>query len=166
MSQTIQVASGWRDFGLKIRGPPALELAAASDEMFAGLISGTTVFPPAQSGLAEDLHIRRGRDSSRRPGPEQYDQTGLEPRPQTRTAGCDYLRLLFAAQPHPAPNGAAGPARAQSPIDPAGQVRRVPLTSGCAKLLSPPFAGRRRDGSDQSAAGALGFGASGPLHRQ
>ena len=129
---TIKVASGWRDFGLKIRGPPARELAAASDEMFAGLISGTTVFPPAQSGLAEDRHIRRGRDSSRQPGPEQYDQTGLEPRPQTRTAGCDYLRLLFAARPHPAPNGAAGPARAQSPIDPAGQVRRVPLSSGCA----------------------------------
>ena len=35
MSQTIKVASGWRDFGLKIRGPPARELAAASDEMFA-----------------------------------------------------------------------------------------------------------------------------------
>lgn len=35
MSQTIKVASGWRDFGLKIRGPPARELAAATDEMFA-----------------------------------------------------------------------------------------------------------------------------------
>jgi cardiolipin synthase len=30
------VASGWRDLGLKIRGPLAGELAAASDEMFAG----------------------------------------------------------------------------------------------------------------------------------
>jgi cardiolipin synthase len=29
------VASGWRDLGLKIRGPLASELAAASDEMFA-----------------------------------------------------------------------------------------------------------------------------------
>jgi cardiolipin synthase len=29
------VASGWRDLGLKIRGPLAAELAAASDEMFA-----------------------------------------------------------------------------------------------------------------------------------
>jgi cardiolipin synthase len=29
------VASGWRDLGLKIRGPLARELAAASDEMFA-----------------------------------------------------------------------------------------------------------------------------------
>jgi cardiolipin synthase len=29
------VASGWRDLGLKIRGPLATELAAASDEMFA-----------------------------------------------------------------------------------------------------------------------------------
>jgi len=33
---TIKVASGWRDFGLKIRGLPARELAAGSDEMFAG----------------------------------------------------------------------------------------------------------------------------------
>jgi cardiolipin synthase len=30
------VASGWRDLGLKFRGPLASELAAASDEMFAG----------------------------------------------------------------------------------------------------------------------------------
>jgi len=30
------VASGWRDLGLKIRGPLAAELAAAADDMFAG----------------------------------------------------------------------------------------------------------------------------------
>jgi len=44
MSQTIKVASGWRDFGLKIRGPPARELAAASDEMFAGAKSQAQPF--------------------------------------------------------------------------------------------------------------------------
>ena len=132
MSQTNQVASGWRDFGLKIRGPLARELAAASDEMFAGANLRHNRFPACAKRLGRGPSHSPGRDSSRRPGPEQYDQTGLEPRPQTRTAGCDYLRLLFAARPHPAPNGAAGPARAQSPIDPAGQVRRVPLSSGCA----------------------------------
>ena len=120
------VASGWRDLGLKIRGPLAAELAAASDEMFARADVRHKPFSRLRKSARQKTRsICRRQDSPHRPGAEQPDQTGVEPRPQTRGAGRHYLRLLFAAQPHSAPNGAPGPARNQSPIDPAGQVRRV-----------------------------------------
>ena len=56
------VASGWRDLGLKIRGPLARELAAASDEMFAGANLRHNRFPAYAKRL--------GRGPSHSPGGE------------------------------------------------------------------------------------------------
>ena len=149
MSQTIQVASGWRDFGLKIRGPLARELAAASDEMFAGANLRHKPFSRLRkSAWQRTVTFAGGEILLAGPGRNNTIKLALS-RDLKRARQVAIICACFLP-PGRILRQMARLARRGIKVQlilPGKSDVFLSHLAARAKLLSPPFAGWRRDGS-------------------
>ena len=136
------VASGWRDLGLKIRGPLASELAAATDEMFARADVRHKPFSRLRkSARQKTVPFAGGKILLTGPGRNNPIKLALSH--DLKGARQAAIVCAYFLPPRRILRQLAGLARRgdQSAIDPARQIRCVPLAPGRAEFLSPPPAG-------------------------
>ena len=123
-----------------------------------GLIPAQTVFPPAQIGPAKDRHICRGEILLTGPGRNNTIKLALS-QDLKRARQVAIICACFLP-PGRILRQMARLARRGLKVQlilPGKSDVFLSHLAGCAKFLSPPFAGRRRGGSDQRSAGALRF---------